>query len=122
MADLQHTFGNDLTLSATGGLALSDGRALGQERVLRRLLSAVRSYLWHLGYGAGLPSFVGLPANPARIAAVARSQMYRERAVARTPAPVVNVTVQPAGVVILNISYVDATTSQQATLNFTVNG
>jgi hypothetical protein len=122
MPDLSQTFGADLTLSATGDLALADGTALGQQRVLRRLLTAPRDYIWHVAYGAGLPRFVGQPAHPDRIAAITRSQMYREAVVLRNPAPVVTVNGQPTSVVTLSIQYADATSQQPAVLNFSLNG
>jgi hypothetical protein len=122
MPDIQHTFGNDLTVSATGDIALSDTTQLGQERVLRRLLTAPKAYVWHLNYGAGLPRFVGLPANKPRIAAVARAQMYREAAVARAPAPAIAVDVQQTGVVTLSIAYSDAASLTPVVLNFNLNG
>jgi hypothetical protein len=122
MADLAHQYGADLTLSATGDLALSSGTKEGLERVLRRLLTAPGAYIWHLFYGAGLPRFVGEVANKLRIAAVARSQMYREAAVARTPAPEINVDVQPTGIVSLGIKYSDAATQTTVAANFNLNG
>lgn len=122
MADIQHTFGADLTLSATGDVATSDGTQLGQERVLRRLLTVPKGYIWHLNYGAGLPRFIGNVANKLRIAAVAKAQMYREALVSRNPAPAVSVDVQPTGVVTLDIKYVDATSQAPQTINFNLNG
>lgn len=122
MADVQHTIGSDLTTSASGDIAVSQGTQLGQERVLRRLLTNPTNYIWQLPYGAGLGSFVGLPINPERIEAVVRAQMYREAIVARTPAPVVTVVSSDASTVVLNIQYVDATSQTPQTLTFTVNG
>lgn len=122
MPDLAHVYGNDLSVSANGDLALSDGTTLGQERVLRRLLTAPGAYIWQLDYGAGLPRFVGEVANKARIAAVARSQIHREDIVARTPAPVITVDVQPNSVVTLDIQYVDTATQAAAGVNFSLNG
>jgi hypothetical protein len=122
MADIQHTYGNDLTLSLTSDIATSDGSQLGQERVLRRLLTIPGAYIWHLNYGAGLPRFVGLVANRLRIAALAKAQMYREAAVARNPAPIVSVDVQNTGVVTLGIKYADAASQKPQTLNLNLNG
>lgn len=122
MPDISHTIGNDLALSATGDIALSDGTQLGQERVLRRLLTLPGSYIWHLNYGAGLPAFVGQIADKLRIAAVARSQMYREAVVSRSPPPVINVDVKPTGVVTLDIKYIDAQTISPVALNFSLRG
>lgn len=122
MPDISHTIGNDLTLSATGDILVSEGTQLGQERVLRRLLTVPKSYIWHLNYGAGLPGFIGQIADKLRIAAVARSQMYRESVVSRNPPPVINVDVQPTGVVTLDIKYIDAETQSPVVLNFSLKG
>jgi phage baseplate assembly protein W len=118
MPDLFHEFGSDLVLSSTGDVATVDGTLLGQQRVLRRLLTNPGDYIWQLEYGAGLPNFVGQPANKARIEAVTRAQMYHEAAVARNPAPLVTVSVQPTGVVTENIVYADAPTGLQQVLQF----
>lgn len=122
MADIKHTIGGDLTLSPTGDIALSDGAELGQERVLRRLLTNPADYIWHLAYGAGLPRFVGEVADKSRIIAVTRAQMYREGVVARTPAPNITVDVQMTGLVTLGIQYVDQATQTPVALNFNVEG
>lgn len=120
MNDLAHIFGADLALSPTGDLAVSTGTQAGQERVLRRLLTNPGDYLWHLDYGAGLAAMVGQPAYPGRIAAVARAQMLRETAVARSPAPLVTASGLPTGTVTLSIRYADATTGDSATLSVPV--
>ncbi|CAH2606511.1 conserved protein of unknown function (plasmid) [Rhodovastum atsumiense] len=116
MADLAHTMGSDLSVGATGDLALSTGSQAGQERVLRRLLTNPTDYLWDLGYGAGLPAMVGQPANAQRIAAIARAQMRQEAAVASSPAPTVTVSAQDDGTVVASIRYVDADTGETQTL------
>lgn len=117
MPELQHTYGSDLTLGPTGDLALSSDSQEGQERVLRRLLTNQGDYIWNLVYGAGLPQFVGQPARAQRIRAVIRSQMQKERAVARVPEPTVSVTSSPAGTVFAQVNYTDATTGQTVVLN-----
>lgn len=122
MPDIAHTFGADLQLSPTGDLALVDGTPLGQQRVLHRLFTNPGDYIWHLQYGAGLPRFIGQPANGVRMQAVIRAQMYREAVVSRNPAPTINVNIQPTGVVTVGILYADAPTGQQQVLNFNVSG
>jgi hypothetical protein len=122
MADLAQTWGSDLQVSASGDLLTSTGTQLGQERVLRRLLTNVGDYIWQLSYGAGLGGFVGQPVNTQRITAIARQQMYREAVVARSPAPVINVTSTPGGTVTLNIQYVDAPSNQPVILTFSLTG
>lgn len=122
MADLAHQFGSDLQLGPVGDLALSDGAALGQERVLRRLLTSPGAYIWHIAYGAGLPLFVGEPANKPRIAAVTRTQMFLESRVARTPPPAIDVNVLATGTVTLSIRYADVPSLQPVVLSFNLPG
>ncbi len=120
MPDLSHLYGADLALDATGDLATVDATALGQQRVLRRLLTNPGDYLWNPAYGAGLGQFVGQPANAARIRSVIRSQIFQEAAVARTPEPTIDVAVAPNGAVTVAILYADATTGASQSLTFTV--
>ena len=104
MANLQHTFGSDLTSSANGDILTSDGTREGQERVLRRLLTNPKVYIWHLNYGAGLPvnygaglpGFVGRVANSLGITAIAKAQMFLEAIVSRNPGPTISVDVAAA--------------------------
>lgn len=120
MADISHQFGSDLQVDATGDIAASDGSQLGQERVLRRLLSNPGSYLWWLDYGAGLARFIGRPVAPRRIAAITRAQMFREAAVAQIPLPTVTISVSKDGTFTENVSYVDANTGSTVVLTLPV--
>ncbi len=119
MADTSHQFGADLTLSPTGDLATATGASLTQQRVLKRLLTNPGDYIWQLDYGAGLASFVGQPAGKATIAAVIRSQIFKEAAVARTPEPIIDIQQDRAGSVYVHIRYADATTGETQLLSFT---
>lgn len=120
MTDLAHNFGADLSFSPSGGLAIAGGSTLGQQRVLRRLLTNLGAYIWHLTYGAGLAQFVGQPVNAMAIRAVIRSQIFKEAAVARSPEPVIEVTGQPDGSVFVSILYVDTPSGETELLTFTV--
>jgi phage baseplate assembly protein W len=122
MTDLSHQWGADLAVGPTGDLATADGSLLGQQRVLRRLLTNPGDYIWQLDYGAGLGRFIGKPVNAGQIQAAIRSQIFKETAVARTPEPTINVSLGPAGVVAVDIRYVDATSGQTQILSFTVGG
>ncbi len=108
MSDLNHTFGGDLGVAAEGDLATVSTSALGQQRVLRRLLTNAGDYIWQLNYGAGLASMIGMPVDAATIAGLVRSQIFQESAVAQTPTPVIAVEAQNC-IVSLQISYSDAT-------------
>ncbi|MEF3066295.1 hypothetical protein [Pandoraea apista] len=132
MSDLNHMWGSDLMVSASGDLLPVDGANLTQQRILRRLMTNPRGpsvggtpaepgdYIFHLDYGAGLPREVGRTVDVGRIRAKIRGQILREAAVARQPAPVIDV--QPiANGVSVSIRYTDRQTGQPATLSFNVN-
>jgi phage baseplate assembly protein W len=118
MADLSHQFGADLALSPTGDLATAATNTLTQQRVLRRLLTNPGDYIWNLDYGAGLARFVGQPTGPARIAAIVRSQIFKEASVARMPEPLIDVQSTRSGIATVHIRYADANTGETQTLSF----
>ena len=120
MADLALQFGGDLSVGPTGDVAVVDGAALTQQRILRRLLTNSGDYIWQLGYGAGLGQFVGQPGAPTAITGVAQIQVLQEAAVARTPAPFITTTVDPSGTATLTLRYADAATGQTNLLSFTL--
>jgi phage baseplate assembly protein W len=125
MADAFHQWGSDLAVNATGDISTASASLLGQQRVLRRLLTNPGDYIWQLDYGAGLARFIGEPANPLRIKAVIRSQIFKEAAVARQPEPLVDVQVGPggaSGTVYVYIRYIDAESGQTQVLSFSVSG
>ena len=94
---------------------------LGQQRVMRRLLTNPGDYIWQLDYGAGLARFIGQPASALQITAVIRSQIFKEAVVARNPEPVIGVQVDPAGgSVYVDVRYADAATGETQVLSFTV--
>jgi len=120
MADLALQFGGDLSVSATGDLSISDGMALTQDRVMRRLLTNPGDYIWQLSYGAGLGQFVGIPAAPASIIGITKAQLQLESAVAASPAPSIAINVANDGTVTLMLRYTDAPTGQNSVLSFSV--
>lgn len=112
MADLYHEFGQDLVAAASGDLLTADGAVLGQQRVLRRLLTNVGEYIWNLSYGAGLPAEVGKTINAARVGGIVRNQLLLEACVSQSPPPTVSVVGTPLGVVTCAITYADAATGE----------
>ena len=123
MADVFHQWGDDLMTGPTGDIATASDPLLGQQRVLRRLLTNPGDYIWQLDYGAGLARFVGQPINPLQITAVIRSQIFKEAAVALNPEPVIDVQVDPngpAGTVYVVVRYVDAQSGETQVLSFSV--
>ena len=121
MQDAALVWGSDLGAGNTGDIALVSGTTLGQQRVLRRLLTNPGDYIWHTQYGAGLAQFVGSPANEAAIRAQIRSQIFMEAAVARLPEPVIDVSSATDGSVYVQIRYVDSASGATQVLSFSVS-
>lgn len=120
--DLWHLWGTDLTASASGDLLSVDGTERGKQRVLRRLLTNPGGYIFQPEYGAGLPSFIGLPIDTQKIKAAIFAQMLLEDAVASVPAPTVAVAQIGADNTAFSvvIAYNDAATGKPVTLSFSV--
>ena len=59
LSDLSHYFGSDVASSNVGGLQAIGGTVLGQQRVLRRLLTNPGDYIFHPTYGAGVQQWIG---------------------------------------------------------------
>lgn len=123
ICDVYHYWGNDLSAGNTGDLLTVTGTELGQQRVLRRLLTNPGDYLFEPDYGAGLPRWVGRVLDAAKVAAVVRAQMQLEPSVAQLPPPDVSVSTSAAdpSAIDVTISYQDADTDQPVVLAFTVS-
>ena len=89
MTDAAHYFGSDLQFSANGDLLVADGLDESQQRILRRLLTNLKDYLWQPTYGAGLPSYIGKPLDEAAIslALLIPGTTTGERRSASVPSP-----------------------------------
>lgn len=120
MSDLSHVIGGDLLVAPSGDLAAATGSVLGQQRVLRRLLTNAGDYIWQLDYGAGLPAMIGTPADAAAIMGIVRQQIFLESAVARLPAPAISVEAE-GSIVSLSITYSDANDATARTVGATLS-
>lgn len=132
MIEVFHFWGSDLAVSAGGDIALATDTIASEQRVLRRLLTNPQlvdntgltqvsgDYIFHPTYGAGLPRYVGSPADIPGTTAVITSQLLQEEAVSNSPAPVITVTGIQSGVNAY-IRYNDASTQQPVVLDFDVN-
>ncbi|HKT53508.1 MAG TPA: hypothetical protein VJP88_03590 [Caulobacteraceae bacterium] len=120
LLDIDHAFGGDLGVGVTGDLGTVGSVKRSQQRVLRRLLTALKTYIFHLDYGAGVPRFVGAVVDLAEVETVIRGQMFLESSVMRSPAPTIALQALTDGVSV-DISYDVAPDRQPASLNFNVN-
>lgn len=130
--DVSHYWGNDISVSPSGDLLLSDIPTTGTQRVYRRLLTnpalsdtagnpiASADYTWHPNYGAGVPRKVGSPGNVPATTALIKGQMLLEQAVARSPAPKITLT-QTNNTVSSTIRYTDANTATAQFVSFNVD-
>jgi len=117
MPDLDHWIGDDLAVSPHGDLALTDGIDLSNQRIVRRLMTILGEYIWHVEYGGSVPIRIGDTFDRDEVEAIILAQIYEEAAVSRSPEPETSVTPIRDGVFV-SILYVDALTGQQATLQF----
>ena len=121
--DLYQYYGNDLTVSNTGDIAVIDGITLSQQRILRRLLTPPGTYIFDVAYGAGLQAYIGLPLDIVlynQIQAVINAQMLLETSVATNPAPVITLSANQT-ILFADIQYTDAPSGTLQTLSFSVS-
>lgn len=124
MPDLSLFWNDDLSVAVGGDLALVDQVPLSNQHIIRRLLTAARSYIWHLDYGAGLPQRIGRPARALEIQSLVTAHINLEPSVARLPVPKVSVNPSATlrGAFIVTINYVEAGTNAQRALTFDTTG
>ena len=110
MADLALPWKGDLSLTPDGDLALIDGIPLDNQHIVRGLFTAVRGYLFHPTYGAGLIQRIGRVALDRNIRAIVRAQLALDPVVARVPVPVVEIdfTADDNGACFIGITYTNA--------------
>lgn len=80
--DIGHVWGQDLQVGPTGDLARVNEATRTQQRILRRVLTALGSYLFEPTYGAGLPQKIGQALNIGEVKGIIRGQMLLEPSVA----------------------------------------
>lgn len=121
MADVFLDWNSDFVVSASGGLLLADGVDLSNQRIIRRLCTAVQGYVWHQDYGAGLLQRIGRPGVVTQISSIVRAQIALEATVAASPSPVITVDedANNLGAFIITIKYTESATGEPVTLSFT---
>ena len=124
MADADLLWKGDLALTDGGDILLVDGAEETRQRIMRRLFTATRAYVWHPAYGAGLPERIGRVAKARNIQALVRGQIAMEATVARNPVPVITVSeaATSPGLFLIDIRYTDAVTGAAIAISLEVPG
>lgn len=120
MPDANLDWDADFSLAPNGDLSIVDGVANSNQAIIRRLLTAVNGYIFHLTYGAGLPQRIGLTARANDIQSLVRAQILLEATVAQNPQPIVTLAkdLTVTGAYIITIKYIEAATGKQTSLTF----
>src|SRR5689334_1317032 len=119
MPDLWHEMGSDLVVSANGDVLTADSVDLSDQRILRRLLTNAKDYIWQPSYGAGLPQKIGDPFDFSTINAIVTGQMYLEATVLRDPPPTIDVSSFQDGMFVA-LTYTEADSDEEVVLGFPV--
>lgn len=88
--DVFHIIGNDLVLDADNDLALVSGVDETNQRLLRRLLTLQKSYMWHINFGASVPKYIGEPLSLEvvnQLKSDIKAAIFEDDSVAKSPAP-----------------------------------
>jgi len=112
MADISLEWNDDFQTDSTGDLLVVDADDEVRQRLERRLFTAVRGYVWHTDYGAGLPQKIGSVLSVENIRSVVASQLALEASVAPNPPAQLTVQASPnqPNLVSIGITYWDAQT------------
>ena len=121
MADVSLEWNDDFEIDASGDLLVVDGDDEVRQRLERRLFTAVKGYVWHPSYGAGLPQKIGSVLSISEITSIVLSQLNIEASVAPSPPAQLTVTVSPndPSDVMIGIVYWDAKTGQTVSFSIT---
>jgi hypothetical protein len=120
MPDLYLEWHEDFLADATGDLFTVDGDVEVRQRLERRLFTAVRGYVWHPEYGAGLPQRIGDPIGVYEVQAICAAQLALEASVAIFPPAQLTVEASPnqPDSIMVGIKYWDAGTG--VAVSFTI--
>src|SRR5882724_1682110 len=122
LSDIYQIFGNDVEVSSSGDLQTVSGKEFGKQRIMRRLLTPIRAYIFHTSYGAGIPQQIGLALTQElfeKIKTLIYSNIYQESRVSKTPTPQI-VLQEVFNGLACQITYTDTATNQLEIISFTV--
>lgn len=120
--EIYQEFGNDLVIGINGDLMSVDGPQLSNQRIVRRLLTNLKDYIWNPTYGGSLPQFIGQLNSPqilAQIKGVIATQLSLESTVSQSPSPVITLTGLP-NQLNCTITYTYSVTNSQVVVTFSI--
>lgn len=120
MSDSFLSWGGDLQASATGDVYVASEVVLSTQRIVRRLLTNPKTYIWNPDYGAGLGALVGAPAASSAISATIYSQLLLEPTIAQMPPPTVTTAAQCDGSVFVTLTYAESIAGSTQTVSITL--
>lgn len=121
MADISLEWQSDFQPDATGDLLVTDEDIEVRQRLERRLFTAVRGYVWHPEYGAGLPQKIGSVFSVEQIRSIVNSQLALEASVAPSPRAIITIAASPnqPDSIGIGIQYWDAATGISVSFSLT---
>lgn len=121
MVDVSLEWQADFQPDATGDLLTVDGDDEVRQRLERRLFTAVKGYIWHPEYAAGLPQKIGSVFTVEQIRSIVSSQLALEASVAPSPPAILTVFADPnqADLTSIGIQYWDAKTGISVSFSLT---
>jgi hypothetical protein len=121
MADISLEWNDDFQVDASGDLLVIDGDNEVRQRLERRLFTAVKGYVWHPEYGAGLPQKIGSVLSVEEIRSVVSSQLALEDSVAPSPPAILDVFASPnqRDLITISITYWDNKTGVSVSFSIT---
>lgn len=122
MTDVFLEWHDDFHPDASGDLLTVDGDDEVRQRLERRLFTAVKGYVWHPNYGAGLPQKIGSVLSVEEIRSVCAAQLALEASVAPFPPAILDVAASPnqPSLITISIQYFDAVAKISVSFTITV--
>lgn len=122
MTDIFLEWTRDFQPDPTGDLMVVDGDVEVRQRLERRLFTAVKGYVWHPNYGAGLPQKIGSVLSVEEIRSVVAAQLAQEASVAPFPPAILGVAASPnqPSLITISIQYFDAVAKISVSFTITI--
>jgi hypothetical protein len=122
--DTSQYFNSDWELDSRNDLLRAYQPTEGNQRIIRRLLTAPGQYVWHPTYGAGVGAFIGKGLSDKdanKLKATINAQIYQEPFVAQSPPAKITLQRSDNGLLCV-IQYYNLVKEDYEVVNFTIQG